>query len=739
MKLTVATLILMLCVLFRTQGQVCAPVDAGPDMIICAGEQASLSSTPGFINYAWQPATGLSNTSVAAPVASPSVTTTYTVTATMLFSGNLVPNWDFSGGNTAFVSEYIYDPLYAVCNYHVGPDFFTTNSNWPDHTPTSDNMYMSIDGCDGHQVLWKTATPISVAPNTGYVFNFWATRAGAVQPIFEIALTGDVTGTTVFPPQPGIVPVTNDFIWDQYGNISWNSGSNQTVEISIRNLEVNGYGVDFGMDDIFFGKGCIETDSVTVTVTPSTPLDLGVDIIFCGLTDHTFSIGPGYSDVLWSDGSTGTTMTANAPGTYWVRAHRPCDGQLETDTVHIVMSPIIQPDLGPDISICEGESTTLSVSGTYTYYHWFGQNLGCNNCPATTVSPTGIPYTFSYIFLGYAPDGCYLTDTVLVNVISPPPVQLGGVIDLCAGDSVILSNDSILDNYEWSPAAGLSCTDCSSPVASPSVSTTYYLTSVNLPHCVARDGVRINVHDMPFPELGADITLCKGSSTHFPPLPGYSSYAWSPPAGLSCTGCPDPEVFPSDTTLYNVTVVTAQGCAATDSVRVMVRDLPEQVSVQVTDATCEQGGTVAVEAVNPGTEPLQYSLGKGYTTDPLLRPVAGGNYLLSVRSGDDGCPYSMAVVVGGEENAVFIPNAFSPDGNEHNNVWVMQGTCIAEIRCSIYNRWGEEIVVMTGLAATWDGTSLGSYVPDGVYSYKAEVTYISQEKEIITGFVAVIR
>ena len=80
-----------------------AAINAGSIATICHGQSTHLSAA-GASAYSWTPSTGLSNTSIANPIASPTITTTYTVSNTSSY--NLITNGDFSLGNTGFTSSY---------------------------------------------------------------------------------------------------------------------------------------------------------------------------------------------------------------------------------------------------------------------------------------------------------------------------------------------------------------------------------------------------------------------------------------------------------------------------------------------------------------------------------------------------------------------------------------------------------------------------------------------------------
>jgi len=67
---------------------------------------------------------------------------------------------------------------------------------------------------------------------------------------------------------------------------------------------------------------------------------------------------------------------------------------------------------------------------------------------------------------------------------------------------------------------------------------------------------------------------------------------------------------------------------------------------------------------------------------------------------------------------IWVPNAFSPNNDGHNDIF--QTTCIgiSELEIRIYNRYGQLIHTATGINATWDGTLDGMPVPSGVYIYQ---------------------
>lgn len=71
-------------------------------------------------------------------------------------------------------------------------------------------------------------------------------------------------------------------------------------------------------------------------------------------------------------------------------------------------------------------------------------------------------------------------------------------------------------------------------------------------------------------------------------------------------------------------------------------------------------------------------------------------------------------------NGIYVPNAFTPNGDGVNDTWVIYGTAIVSIRLVVYNQWGGQVFMTTDLKKGWDGTRNGQALPAGVYTYRME-------------------
>lgn len=92
-----------------------------------------------------------------------------------------------------------------------------------------------------------------------------------------------------------------------------------------------------------------------------------------------------------------------------------------------------------------------------------------------------------------------------------------------------------------------------------------------------------------------------------------------------------------------------------------------------------------------------------------------------------------------EEYWIYVPNTFTPDGNQFNNTFKASMINIRDIEVSIYDRWGLLVFYSTSTRWEWDGTYKDLPVPDGTYTYKIKYTSRSNVSDQIVGHVNVLK
>ena len=91
------------------------------------------------------------------------------------------------------------------------------------------------------------------------------------------------------------------------------------------------------------------------------------------------------------------------------------------------------------------------------------------------------------------------------------------------------------------------------------------------------------------------------------------------------------------------------------------------------------------------------------------------------------------------EPDIFIPNAFSPNGDGENDTYLVTGKVVEELALKIYNRWGELVFETNDPLKGWDGTFNGKKVDPVVFVYQLDVRCIDQRAFTKKGNITVVR
>jgi gliding motility-associated-like protein len=250
-------------------------------------------------------------------------------------------------------------------------------------------------------------------------------------------------------------------------------------------------------------------DDAFVTLGPDTVriCDLGSSFVLNAQN-------PGAS-YLWSTGDTVQSITITAPGTYSVSVNGFCGSGSDQMVVLPCCTAASLPTQTQNISSCGpytgGSGITYTQSGVYTDTVSFPLacdsvfilNLSINAISAQQdvfscgpfTSPDGMVYNQNTSFNATfnAANGCDSVVTYNLTILPEPIVDAGAAtISITEGDSVQL-NASGAVNYVWSPSDGLSCGNCSSPLAFPFLESTYTVTGTDASGCTASDNIRISV------------------------------------------------------------------------------------------------------------------------------------------------------------------------------------------------------------------------------------------------------
>ena len=166
-------------------------------------------------------------------------------------------------------------------------------------------------------------------------------------------------------------------------------------------------------------------------IAPPVP-DLGPDVFMCQNGVTVLDAGSGFATYYWQDGSTEQTLTAFGPGIFGVTVTDACGGQ-QTDEVQVTVDSTAVLDLGPDLTLCEGNSVSLSVPG-YVTYQWTPHDfLSCADCPNPTATPAA---NIVYNLVATTAEGCIGVSSV--RFIVAETSESFAAVQICAGDTALL-------------------------------------------------------------------------------------------------------------------------------------------------------------------------------------------------------------------------------------------------------------------------------------------------------------
>jgi hypothetical protein len=182
-------------------------------------------------------------------------------------------------------------------------------------------------------------------------------------------------------------------------------------------------------------------------------------------------------------------ITIDKPGNYSVSVASGggCTGTSEPIAITANPKPSVEITSMGSTSLCDGKSLVLKASGGFIAYVWSTGDT------TQSITADGIG---RYIVTVTDIKGCQASDTIFLSASPKPAASAGTDLTICPGGSAPLMATGGV-SYQWSPAQGLSCTDCADPVARPFRTTTYVVEVTDEKGCQASDTVVVNVRSVP--------------------------------------------------------------------------------------------------------------------------------------------------------------------------------------------------------------------------------------------------
>ena len=342
--------------------------------------------------------------------------------------------------------------------------------------------------------------------------------------------------------------------------------------------------------------------------------------------------------------------------------------------------------------------------------------------------------------------GC--VGTVTHDVLVYPAADITASPDtvICLGDKATLIGYGGV-KYVWSPPVSLSCTACNPAKAGPGVPTTYTVTGTDSHGCTNFDTVMVSIKTKTVSRAQGDTEVCWGISVQLLDSGG-TTYTWIPANGLDNNHIANPIATPDFSTNYLVIAQLASCEPDSNWVKVIVHPLP------VVDAGPDQrlmaGSIAQLQATGSNVSVYEWGEVPSLSCDSCAAPVASMSVTTTyevLATSSFGCKKSdtVTIFIFCDAGQVFIPNAFTPNGDGQNDVFFPRGKGVKLIKTfRIYNRWGQMVFEREGLmindaSNAWDGAYLGGSPRPDVYMYIVEAICDTGEPINLKGDVTIIR
>ncbi|MCA6365289.1 MAG: gliding motility-associated C-terminal domain-containing protein, partial [Bacteroidetes bacterium] len=507
--------------------------------------------------------------------------------------------------------------------------------------------------------------------------------------------------------------------------------------------------------------GCTITDSVTVNEPAAMSVQMQSTAAFCnqanGYVNAIGSGGTGNLSYVWNPGNL-AQQSSNVipPGSYTVTVTDQNNCWI-TDSVTVANTPGVTLAGNPTTAVScyngnDGAASVTATGGTGPYTYAWTPNV------STTSAATSLA-AGSYVVLVADSAGCTSTATVVVT----QPVQLTatattGPAAVCAGQQVTLtatpSGGTPGYTANWQPIGVNNLQTTYVPAASGS----FTVTITDLNGCTTTATTSVVVNPQPVPQFSGTPTQgCAPLCVNFTDLTGAGSWVWNWDFGdgNTGTGSGTPTNCYTQPGSYDVQLTVtdpATGCTGTITQTNFVTVFANPVAAfgLTPDNATMVNPTIFFSDSSSGAVAWNWSFGdllNSASTDqnPSFAYPSAGCYeiTLTVTSADGCTDIATDSVCIGLEATLFVPNAFTPNGDGDNEVFQPLGIGLDpnEYQLWIYDRWGNMIFFTDNPQTGWDGRANGgtNIAQEDVYVWKLKCVDITGQKHNKLGTVTLIK
>lgn len=657
-----------------------------------------------------------------------------TANATFSWSGPGI----VSGGNTATPTVNVAGTYTLTVTATTGcsaTDQVLVSQDITPPTPTITPATINICGgqnatltaSGGGTYLWSTSentASITVAPITNTTYTVTVTAANGCTAEASKAVNINSSSAAIITPAIAAVCVGESIQLTASGGTSYAWSNNQnSASISVNPLVNTIYEVT-----VTDANGCISTTSREVTVNAPPTISIDPPTAQTCFGQPVVLEATGGNSYVWSTSENTASISANPT----------------TTTTYTVTAT--------DVNGCTGTATStvsiinnISLTEQHTNVNCFGDNDGTIDITVVGGTP---PFSFlwndnnadedrtglsagTYSTTVTGSDGCAATVSVEITSPSEIIVLATSTSESCNGNadgslSLIVNGGNAPYSYTWPDADNVA-------VKTNLIAGNYSVTVADNNGCEVINVFTVDVEDpiilsstvnnpsCPPAADGAILLNVSGGSGGF-------TYLWS----NGVTQQNNTALLPNN---YAVTITDSRGCFITEDY-LLNYQYEFDIIVTPTDTSLIKGLTAPISVVANVNNSISFvwtpstGLSCNNCANPVARPLETTTYTV-VATDANGCTDTDSVRILVEDiGSIFVPNAFSPNGDGENDLFAIFGArpeYMREFYLTIYDRWGEKIFETNDPTFTWDGSFKGKIIQPTVLVYYMKFVLIGAD------------
>lgn len=497
------------------------------------------------------------------------------------------------------------------------------------------------------------------------------------------------------------------------------------------------------------------TTSGTYTFTPnvgqctSTPVTISVTVnnsvtpIFPTHPQYCLNATPQVLPTISNNGVAGTwspatvsTSTAGTANYTFTPTGNPCAAPF---VVAIVTGVAPTPAFTQIPAICAGDVapvlpsiSTNSITGTWS--------------PATVNNTTSGTYTFT-------PDAgqCAVTGSMSITVNNTVAPTLTPAGPFCENTAAPANLTADIPGGNWSGNGITDPTGIFDPVIAGAG--THTITYTHTQGCGGTNSMDVVVNPLPDSDFSADLLSgCNPVTVHFTSDPSVNASSWDFGDNSTANSIGTAEHTYTVAGTYSVTLTnTFNGCSSstTKTNYIEIYPIPD-ASFNASPQALPQTETTTQfhnHSVNGDSYSWTFGDGENSTAENPEHtfPQVPGNYpvTLTVTSSNGCTDVATLIITVKDHKIIYVPNTFTPDGDEFNNVFapvITAGYDTQNYSFTIFNRWGEVLFESHDVNKGWDGTYMGKLVQAGIYTWTIRIKSLEDDRyEVFNGHLNMLK